>query len=196
MKNEEIVLLEDEEKNEIEKKRILDEYYLDFFKRFNRIARPVIGIYHKKKEQVEILCRDNIHSRQDNKAFLDIKEISHKSPLEITMMGLLSLGFLILQQLILKKQQEELHKLKKKHLDEEHEWKKKIEEVDQLRDNEDSFMNNLCDIISKFLKSGLIQLYEKAKDRAAKNISDNGFRVDGIKTNDFSKEEKGEKVGK
>jgi hypothetical protein len=195
--NEEIVR-EDKQANENEKKRVMDEYYLNFFKRFSRIARPVIGIYHKENEQVEILCRNNFHSRVDNKVFLDIKEVSHKSPLVIDMTALVSLGFLVLTHLTIikqqkelheltKSQQEELHKLKKKYLDEEFKWKRELGDIEQLIQLEGFFEDSLRKMKNHFIKSELKALYEKIKDRADRNMANNRVEVDNIKIGDISK---------
>lgn len=68
----------------------------DFFDIFNKVERPVIGIYHKKDSSFEILCSYSISPLITSSEKLDIKKIEHNSPTTIiAFMGGFSILFLI-----------------------------------------------------------------------------------------------------
>lgn len=100
-----IIINKDDEKNLIELKRkiakILNELDInkinsDFFEVFNKLERPVIGVYHKQDKSFEILCSYSVSPLATSDKKLDVKKIEHNSPTSVEMfVGGFSLIFLI-----------------------------------------------------------------------------------------------------
>ncbi|MCU5063565.1 hypothetical protein OB986_20295 [Bacillus cereus] len=56
------------------------EYFSNFFGKLNDLKRPIVAIYNKEENRIQILCSGFINSQKRDNKFLDIKEISHNSP--------------------------------------------------------------------------------------------------------------------
>lgn len=69
----------DEEK--ILENKVYNKYYNDFFPLMNKVSRPVVCVYYSKTKQIQILSLGHIARNKRNTTFLDIKSISHNSPL-------------------------------------------------------------------------------------------------------------------
>ncbi|WP_144506466.1 hypothetical protein [Bacillus mycoides] len=55
-------------------------YFSNFFGKLNDLKRPIVAIYNKEENRIQILCNSFINSQKRDNKFLDIKEISHNSP--------------------------------------------------------------------------------------------------------------------
>ena len=117
IKNNKRVALSSEQAERFNAGEILDKYYRPFFKKLNRLSRPVVGIYDRDRDLVEIVCTEIIDASQRSDAFLDIKNISHDSPLEITLCALISLGALIYKNALETEHQKKLNKLEIDHIE-------------------------------------------------------------------------------
>ena len=74
--------------DKLNKEEILYKYYNSFFRTLKRLSRPVTGIYDERTNRVEILGRAFFIPEFQNEALLDIKSISHESPIEVLLTGL------------------------------------------------------------------------------------------------------------
>jgi hypothetical protein len=76
-----IINSENIDEEELEKYREIEEkYFKEFKKYFNKLERPIIGIYMPETNSVELLGASFINKKSRDERFLDIKEISHNSP--------------------------------------------------------------------------------------------------------------------
>lgn len=55
-------------------------YFSQFFTKLNDLKRPIVAIYNKDKNRIQILCGSFINNTKRDNKFLDIKQISHNSP--------------------------------------------------------------------------------------------------------------------
>lgn len=79
------------------KKQVLEKYFDAFFSKLKRLSRPIVGIYDKEQNKIRILSISHIHLKKD---YLNIKEISHDSPLSVILECSIPLLFMILTQSI------------------------------------------------------------------------------------------------
>jgi len=188
-KNNEIILDKKLQKNGFKINEILDKYYSEFFKKLNKLSRPIVGIYYGEREHIEILSLNNIISSPRSVAFLDIKQISHRSPLEIIILGLPSLALLFkgtiqVLDIIIKKQEIKLNKLRRKNLElqiKEKELKIKKHEGEKnkelLLETKDLYEKNIGNVSSKYLRDGLSRSYVMLLDNGEKFTKKNKLNV-------------------
>ncbi|OEH85174.1 hypothetical protein BHU72_06070 [Desulfuribacillus stibiiarsenatis] len=55
-------------------------YFNSFFEAFNKIQKPLIGVYLEEENKVKILCSDHLKKRKETLPELDFKSFGHNSP--------------------------------------------------------------------------------------------------------------------
>lgn len=55
-------------------------YFNSFFEAFNKIQKPLIGVYLEEENKVKILCSNHLKKRKDSLPELDFKRFGHNSP--------------------------------------------------------------------------------------------------------------------
>lgn len=55
-------------------------YFNSFFEAFNKIQKPLIGVYFEKENRIKILCSNHLKKRKDTLPELDFKRFGHNSP--------------------------------------------------------------------------------------------------------------------
>lgn len=89
--------------------RLYQQYFRKFYSLLNNIPRPVIGVYHEDSQKISLLCRAHFNKNERNAVTLDLKSISHNSPIE----GLLVGGAAIYSTIKDEKRKDEIHEINK-----------------------------------------------------------------------------------
>ncbi|GAB6098953.1 hypothetical protein JCM16358_08320 [Halanaerocella petrolearia] len=143
--------------------RIKREYYMSFFNIFNKLSRPVIGVYNQKNRTISILGLKHINRSQKDEEFFDIKKITHNSPME--MIVATGIGFSIFLKCYLENRNleaslsnsnEELDDLREENEVNMINLKDEVEEVTETED-----INSLKKIKDEFLKENIKKIEEK-----------------------------------
>jgi hypothetical protein len=107
------------EKNEIKNEEIITKKYFDkFYYYLSRVSRPIVGIYYKENNSIQIIGKSQINKKKRDALFFDTKEVSHNSPLQFIVEAGLGLG-----QLAIEKERLKMEK-------EKHEWEKRNAKLD------------------------------------------------------------------
>ena len=93
-----------------DEEQLVRKYYHAFFDYFTKLQRPVVGIYNPETRQIQILCADYFDYTINYNTYIDLKSITHNSPI----MSEIEAGFSIAAMHKAEKRAEELHVLEKK----------------------------------------------------------------------------------
>ncbi|HEX3045320.1 MAG TPA: hypothetical protein VHY08_11220 [Bacillota bacterium] len=66
---------------------LFKEYFLEFFVFLRKVSRPVVGVFYPETKSLKILCIAQINKEKIDATFLDVKQVSHSSPLGVTVDG-------------------------------------------------------------------------------------------------------------
>lgn len=188
--------------NEVDKshKILISKYYSRFFELITKLPRPVVGIYNKDANQIDILCRAHINIKERNQTFLDLKEISHHSPLK----ALFEAGLDIYSTIKDEGRKKELHeceieikKLEKIKLEKEInnlETDHEIAEIKrfnllldthkklgELTDNQENM--GIKNITNQYISSQLNQIYKNTQENTNTIFNENQFKIENEKMN-------------
>jgi len=94
-------------------------YFSRFYSLLTNIQRPVIAVYNEELQTINILCRAHINKQQHNAVTLDLKSITHNSPIEAVFNAGISVVSTFKEQ---------------KRADELHEFNKQLQEIEILKE--------------------------------------------------------------
>lgn len=186
--------------NEVDKsyKILISKYYSRFFNLITKLPRPIVGIYNKDTNQIDILCRAHINIKERNQTFLDLKEISHHSPLK----ALFEAGLDIYSTIKDEGRKKEIHeyeieikrlekiKLEKEinnlEIDQEIAKIKKYnlllythKKLDELTDDQEKV--GIKNITNQYISSQLNQIYKNTQENVNAMINENQFKIENEK---------------
>ncbi|PKM56617.1 MAG: hypothetical protein CVU98_10310 [Firmicutes bacterium HGW-Firmicutes-3] len=166
---------------------ILNRHFESFFRYLIRVPRPVICVYYEEDNAIEVLSREHINVNERNNSFLDVQEISHKSPLKALIDG----GLGLYSTLNDEKRKKELHELEKRKLVLEVENLEKdsqIKNMDlmmkelQIRQLMNQIHNQRVDsmksIDNPYVRRKMIETYDKVQVNSRNLLSVNSIDVD------------------
>ena len=93
-----------------EEEELVRKYYNIFFDYFTKLQRPIVGIFNPENQQIQILCADYFDDTINYNTHIDLKSITHNSPI----MSEIEAGFSIASMHKAEKRAAELHILEKK----------------------------------------------------------------------------------
>lgn len=177
-----------------EKETIEEEYFCGFTKYFNRLDRPIVGIYYSEANMVELLGSSFIYKKSRDERFLDIKEISHNSPPYCHLF--IGLAFvaptIVLIKNIIEANRKNMfsnsNEEKIKELEEKNKvYYDSIKELEALVQEED--LDSHKDISNEYTKGDIQTIFDQILYKATENIQDCGFENSNLKSNiiDFKK---------
>lgn len=67
--------------------KLYQKYFRRFYSLLTNIPRPVIGVLNEKDQSISILCKAHFNKKERNAVTLDLKSISHNSPIEAVIAG-------------------------------------------------------------------------------------------------------------
>jgi len=143
------------------------EYFNDFFDQFRRNPRPLVGIYNKEENKIKLLCSQHFNANENDNSLLVLESITHNSPYEIIISGVISI-FCVLLSYYLTKQENE----KRINRDDKVTLYKKIQNIY----NEKKVMLNK-NIKNKFLHDMLNQQLNIVVDEFEKNLNLYSFDI-------------------
>lgn len=164
---------------------IEDKYFKKFTSYFNKLERPMVGIYLPEINKIELLGSSFINRKSRDERFLDIKEISHNSPPYAHLF--IGLAFVLPTVIMVKniigsnkkkisnsKNQEKINELEEKNKI----YYKSIEELESLI-NEKNLEEHKA-IANEYTQNNVQEMYDQAIEKATKNIKDCGFENDKL----------------
>lgn len=174
-----------------------DKYFKEFTRYFNRLERPIVGIYLPETNTVELLGSSFINKKSRDERFLDIKEISHNSPPYSHLF--IGLAFATPTAIMIKniiesnnkkisnsKNQEKINELEEKNKI----YYKSIEELELLI--EDEALQEHKAIANEYTQNNMQEIYNQVTEKTIKNIKDCGFENNNLSSNviEFNKYKK------
>ncbi|MES9665786.1 hypothetical protein [Bacillus nitratireducens] len=130
-------------------------YFNKFKLVFDKLVRPVVGIYNPDNDIVEILCSDFIDKTsydEQNKRFLDIRSVSRNSPLSVC--AILGVGGLTLlsKYITVKLDEKLLCENKESKVTEDKEIEKLMNEINSaIMDKENNIDQNIANVSQELL---------------------------------------------
>ncbi len=152
-----------EELTELEK-RVEKNYYKKFYEHIFILPRPVVGIYIKEESKFSILCGDHFDSNINKNTKIDLKSVTHNSPIK----AIVESGCQILALGKEEKRKEELHELEKRKMELEI---AKLEKENKLMEQEE--VKNELDMLNKTieLKMRLDSMAETEENLGIKSMA-------------------------
>lgn len=183
LENSNIKIAEDDE--------FFQKYFKSFFYYLSKVDRPVIGIYYKKERKIKIICKAHINKNARNATFLDVKEISHNSPLQALIEGGISFFSAVhdegrkreLHELEMKKKELEIANLQKEYerrnIENEtlelEKFKKAIDVHKQIEELEDG--DCIKQIGNNFIQNQMASAYKTAQGSCSSLIRLNKLSI-------------------
>lgn len=163
-------------------------YFKKFTRYFNRLERPIVGIYLPETNTVELLGSSFINKQSRDERFLDIKEISHNSPpYSHLFIGLAFAAPIVImikniiesnkKKILNSKNQEKINELEEKNKN----YYKSIEELELLIEEET--LKKHKDISNEYTQNNMQQIYNEVIKKTTKNIKDCGFENNNLSSN-------------
>lgn len=182
----EVDKLEKEELDEYQS--IEDTYFKEFMRYFNRLDRPIIGVYSPDTNRVELLGSSFINKKSRDERFLDIKEISHNSPPYCHLF--IGLAFVTPTIILIKNiiesnmknisantNQNKIEKLKEKN----NTYNESIKELGKLLEEEQ--LEEYKAIANEYMHVNIKELHDQVTVKTIENIKDCGFENNNLVSN-------------
>lgn len=182
----EVDKLEKEELDEFQS--IEDTYFKEFMRYFNRLDRPIIGVYSPDTNRVELLGSSFINKKSRDERFLDIKEISHNSPPYCHLF--IGLAFVTPTIILIKNiiesnmknisantNQNKIEKLKEKN----NIYNESIKELGKLLEEEQ--LEEYKAIANEYMHVNIKELHDQVTVKTIENIKDCGFENNNLVSN-------------
>lgn len=167
---------------------IEDKYFKEFKRYFNKLDRPIVGIYMPETNSVELLGASFINKKSRDERFLDIKEISHNSPPYCHLfMGLafVTPTIILIKNIIeanSKKINNSSNQTKILELEEKNEkYKDSIEELERLIEEE--HLEEYKKISNGYTQNSIEDMHGQVIEKSIKNIKECGFENDNLSSN-------------
>lgn len=175
--------------------RLYQQYFRKFYSLLTNVPRPVIGVYHENNQKISLLCRAHFNKNERNAVTLDLKSISHNSPIE----GLLVGGAAIYSTIKDEKRKDEIHEFNKNKAALETELKKEGLEVArkknilldlEIMEKQLNVLDKMAKIESSheidavnqieqpYIKQQMALEYSKLRSRSVQLMQKNNFEVD------------------
>lgn len=179
------------------KEDIQEKYFKSFIRCFNRLERPIVGIYFPETNKVELLGSSFIYKKSRDERFLDIKEISHNSPPYCHLF--FGLAFvtpcIVIMKNIIDSNKKIISNNKNKDKIQEFEEKNKIyyksiKELEGLVEKES--LNSHENIKNTYAQNNIKEIYEQVIHKTTENIKDYGFQNSNLESKviNFTKHKK------
>gem|GEM_PF-2422675 len=167
---------------------IEDKYFKEFTRYFNRLDRPIVGIYIPEANSVELLGYSFINKKSRDERFLDIKEISHNSPPYCHLfigLAFVTPTIILIKNIIdanTKKINNSSNVTKISELKEKNEkYKKSIEELEML--TQDEHLEEYKNISNGYTQNSIEDIYGQVIEKSIKNIKECGFENSNLSSN-------------
>lgn len=180
------IVKDDAFNNEIEEK-----YFKEFYRYFNRLERPIVGVYNPYNREIELLGVSFIYKKSRDERFLDIQEISHNSPpyCHIFVGLTFVVPTIVILKNILESNKKKISGISKVNNMERIEVLEQsnltigedIIKLKELMDEEDLAANN--DIKNKYANENLNDIHTQTVNKSVENIKECGFQNNNFKNN-------------
>lgn len=179
--------------------KLFKEYFQQFYRTLSFVHRPVVGIIDNETNQITIMCRAHINKEEQKSVTLDLKSISHNSPIKAIFEG----GATIYSAITGEKRHKEIHEIRLKR--EELECKiletqlktaetdleikrldlydKKIDTLTNIQKLESGTeIDSIDDISNPYLKNKLDIQNDNLRKKRARLLNNGNFKVDILET--------------
>lgn len=178
-----------EEKSIKNFEKVFNRYFKKFYYYLSRVSRPIVGIYFKEENKIQIIGKSQINKKKRDTLFFDTREVSHNSPLQFLVEAGLGLGQLSIEKERLK-MEKEMHELEKRKTKVEIDLmeleliEKQIEIYNKINDQlKNEGINEVYQIQNTYIKQQMMESKKKIFNGYHRLVNRNQLEIDPNNTN-------------
>ena len=157
-------------------------YFNAFSKLFSKLDRPIVGIYDENKKSIEILCINYIYRSDNSDNGVEIREITHNSPLLFNLLISATMCPAIYGLIKSIQVNNENAKIESSNSKLKSEQYKKIDEIERdLKDLKTSLpISNIDSMNDSYFKDILVDIKSSLENKSINNFKNNKLNNNNI----------------